>query len=81
MQPLRVKVNLRLMEMKEVLHILLNFMTGALPSDCLVSYPEHRFGVVLSSAEMQLAYSTASADWAGNFLASRHKITLDELTY
>ena len=44
------------MEMKEVLHILLNFRTGALPSDCLVSYPEHMFGVELTFRNIDLGW-------------------------
>ena len=38
-------------------------ITGALPLDCLVSYSEHSF-VLPPSAEKQLVYSTASANWA-----------------
>ena len=37
-------------------------INGTSPSDCLVSYPGHSFGV--GSAEMQSVYSTAPADWA-----------------
>ena len=39
-------------------------ITGTSPSDCLVSYPGHSFGVFYSSAEVQSVYSTAPADWA-----------------
>ena len=39
-------------------------ITGTSPSDCLVSYPEHSLGWSYSSAEKQLVYSTALADWA-----------------
>ena len=39
-------------------------ITGASPSDCLVSYQEHSLGESYSTAEMQLKYSTAPADWA-----------------
>ena len=40
--------------------------TGASPSDGLVSYLGHLLGGVSypADAEMQLVYSTASADWA-----------------
>ena len=41
-------------------------ITGASPSDCLLSYPEHSFGESYPSAEMQSVYSTAPADWASN---------------
>ena len=37
---------------------------GALPSDCLMSYPGHSLGDSYPSAEMQSVYSTAPADWA-----------------
>ena len=39
-------------------------ITGASPSDCLVSYPEHSLKESYPSAEMQLVYSAAQADWA-----------------
>ena len=40
-------------------------ITGTSPSDCLVSYPGHPLGVgTYPSAEKQLVYSTAPADWA-----------------
>ena len=39
-------------------------ITGASQSDCLVSCPGHLLGVSYNSAEMQLVYSTAPADWA-----------------
>ena len=38
-------------------------ITGPSPSDCLVSYPEHLWGVY-PSAEKQSVYSKAPADWA-----------------
>ena len=38
-------------------------ITGTLPSDCLMSYPEHSLGVVYPSSEEQSVYSTAPADW------------------
>ena len=39
-------------------------ITGASPFDCWVSFfPGHLFGESYSSAEMQLAYSTAPAEW------------------
>ena len=41
-----------------------SIITGALPSDFLVSYRGHSVGVSYSSAEKQSAYSTAPADWA-----------------
>ena len=46
-------------------------ITGASPSDCLVSYPGNSL-VVMScpSTEMQLVNSTALADWADYFLES-----------
>ena len=53
-----------------VLHILQSFsITGASPSDCLVSYPEHLLDGSSSSAEKQSVYSTAPSSWA-KFLKS-----------
>ena len=47
-----------------VLPILQNSsITGASPSDCLVSHPEHFLGEFYPFAEMQSVYSTVSADW------------------
>ena len=37
-------------------------ITGASPSDCLVSYLEHLLEESYSSVEMQLVYSTTPAD-------------------
>ena len=57
---------------KEVLHIpQSSSITGVSLSDCLVSYPGH-----YPSAEMQLVYSTAPADWARNLL----NIKLENIT-
>ena len=39
-------------------------ITGASPSDCFVSYPEHLLRESYPSAELQLVYSIAPADWA-----------------
>ena len=39
-------------------------ITGTTPSDCLVSYPGHSWEGSCPSAEKQLTYSTAPADWA-----------------
>ena len=39
-------------------------ITGASPSDCLMSYPGHLFGMSYPYAEIQTVYSTAPADWA-----------------
>ena len=39
-------------------------ITGASPSDCLVSYPGHSLGESYPSAEIQLVYSIAQVDWA-----------------
>ena len=39
-------------------------ITGGSPSDCLVSYLGHSLGKAYHSAEMQLVYSVAPADWA-----------------
>ena len=51
---------------EEVLHIPWRSKGGASPSDCLASYPENswRGGEFYPSAEMQLVYFTAPADWA-----------------
>ena len=44
-------------------------ITGAAPSDCLVSYPGYLVeGGSYLSAEMQSVYSTAPANWADNYL-------------
>ena len=44
-------------------------ITGASPSDCLVSYSEHSSEwSSYPSAEMQLVYSIATADWAKDVL-------------
>ena len=45
-------------------------ITGASPSDCLVSNPGYSLGVSYPSAEMQSIYSTAPADWAREYLDS-----------
>ena len=48
-----------------VLHIPQNSsITGASPSDCLMSYPGHSLGESYFSAKMQLVYFTAPPDWA-----------------
>ena len=49
---------------EKVLHVPQNSRTGASPSDGLVSYPGHLLGLRVSypSAEMQSAYSTATAE-------------------
>ena len=39
-------------------------ITGTSPSDCLVSYLEHSLWRYYSSAQVNLVYSTAPADWA-----------------
>ena len=56
--------------MKGVLRIPQSFcITGTSPSDCLVSYLGHSFGGgAYPSAEMQLVYSAAHANWAGKYL-------------
>ena len=42
-----------------------SIIIGVLPSDCSVSYPGHSLGKgSYPSAEMQLMYYTAPADWA-----------------
>ena len=48
---------------ERVLHIPQSFsITGASPSDCLVSYPGHSLRESYLSAVMQLVYSAAPAD-------------------
>ena len=39
-------------------------ITGSSSSDCLVSYPGHSFRESYLSAEVQLVYSSGSAEWA-----------------
>ena len=52
---------------KEVLSIpQSSSITGASPSDRLVSYPEHSLGRSYPSAEVQSVYSNASDDWASH---------------
>ena len=53
--PLRARVDLRAMAMKEYFTI---------PKDCLVSYPGHLWVEIYPSAETQSVYSAAPADWA-----------------
>ena len=54
---------------ESVLYIPQSFRTGASPSDGSVLYPGHSLGEgSYSSAEMQLVYSTALADWAAQIL-------------
>ena len=51
-----------------ILHIPQSFIIGAVPSDALISYPGHPFGVgSFPSAEIQSVYSTAPAEWANKF--------------
>ena len=38
-------------------------ITGASPSDCLISYPGHSLGECYPSAELQSMYFTVPADW------------------
>ena len=45
-----------------VLHIPQSSKTGASPSNSLVLYPRQLLGELYSSAEMQLVYSTATAN-------------------
>ena len=50
---------------KGVIHIhQSSCITGTSPSDCLVSYTGHSLGKSYPSAEKQLVYSTAPANWA-----------------
>ena len=66
MLPLQARVDLGAMAIKGYSAFPQNFsIAGTSPSDCLVSYPEHSLGVgSYPSAEKQLVYSTAPADWA-----------------
>ena len=50
---------------EKVLHISQSSsITGASPSDCLMSYPGHLLNKSYPSAEMQSVYSAAPAEWA-----------------
>ena len=60
MQPLRVRRDLGSMLCIPQSSII----TETSQSDCLVSYLGHSLGKSYPSAEMQLVYSTAPADWA-----------------
>ena len=69
MLTLQARVDLGVMAMKRYSCIpQSSSITGASPSDCLVSYPGHVLLLVVVesslSAEMQLVYSTVPADWA-----------------
>ena len=68
MLPLWVSVNLGGSDgNEEALHIpQSSSITGTLPSDCLVSYPERSLQGVSypTPEEKQSVYSTAPADWA-----------------
>ena len=56
-----------------ILHITQSTRIEALPSNGLVLYPGHLFGVSYSSAEMQSAYSTAPP--SPHWLESEYSIT------
>ena len=45
--------------------------TGSSVSDCLVSYAGNSLGEFYPSAEMQLMYSAAPADWASSLLNAK----------
>ena len=53
--------------------------TGTSPSDCLVSYPGHSLVGSYSSAEVQLVYSTAPADWAIHRVECKNSFISDNL--
>ena len=53
-------MNLGAMAMKE--YSTFSNITGASPSDCLISYPRHSWGSY-PSAEMQSVYSTVPTKW------------------
>ena len=63
MLPLQVRIDLGAMVMKGYFPQSFS-ITGASPSDCLVSYPGHSLRESYPSAEMQSVYSTAQANWA-----------------
>ena len=72
--PLRASVDLGAMAIKGVLHIpQSSSITGASPSDCLVSYPGYLLRESYPSAEMQSVYSTVPADWVIRFWGIQHK--------
>ena len=63
MLPLRARVDLRAMAMKE--YTAFPKAPASLeptPSDCLVSYPEHSLGESYPSSEMLSVYSTVPVD-------------------
>ena len=61
--PLQVRVDLGAMEIR-VLCIPQSSKTGASLSDGLMAYPGCSLGESYPSAEIQLVYSTAPANWA-----------------
>ena len=52
-------------------------VTGTLPSDCLVSVPEHFLRESFSSAEMLPLYSTAPANWVRGILKRLHQLQIN----
>ena len=54
--PLQTTVDLGVMAKKSTTHYPKPSIIGALPSDCLVSYPEQSLREIYPSAEMQLMY-------------------------
>ena len=75
MLTLRARVDLGGDGNEGVLHISQSSsIIGTSPSGCLVSYAWHSLGEFYPSAEKQPAYSTASADWATNYIVTHKKI-------
>ena len=59
------RVDLEAIAMKEYSVFPKAQLTGASPSGGSMSFPGHLLGESYSSAEMQLVYTAAPADWAG----------------
>ena len=68
--PPRVREDLRAMATTKHSMFLRAPLTGASPSDCLMSYPKHSLEESYSFADMQSVYFTVPADWARETLNS-----------
>ena len=75
MRPYQVfllQVSVDLVEMKRYSTFLKNPRTRTSPSDCLVSYAGHALGRSLTSSEIQMEYSTVTADLATHTHTHKH---------
>ena len=79
-QPLRTRVDLGAMGMKEYSALLkAPVMIGSSHSDCLMSYHGHSLAGAYPSAKRQSVYSTASNDWVSSvwhYITSNDKASI-----